>query len=597
MKNYLKNEMGTPSDPIRLMIEKREAEILAKFEKDQQRAQRMASRAEAEPDPRRKANMTRQAEQMLNDAEAEKALALQHKSHLPPDLQTPESMWTPDDLAEARKAEGFAEEGIGNTKASQLWEQMADQAIYPSKAGEIQEYPAQMQKRGEAYAKLADFEAKVDQKLRDKFLNAGVDEDVLNKYLSNTLITEKADVVGEAELGRKLFNDVGPLPYNSHFLEYASKNNPWISKVDPKSSVYSGDVSGLNLDHVVDVIKEDLAAGRLKPEKLNTLSIEQAVRRTADYDLELAKKMNAERASARADLPVYKEYPEEGLKWIELNRPSDFAAESEAMGHSVRGYEPPVGHPDWTEGSGDSGRLSYGLGGWEGIKSGRAKVYSLVDSKGQPHVTIEIGKNQKTPTLKEISQFYSAAEQEAKNLPRGYTDSDVYDIAMRMARENAPDFINQIKGKQNAKPRADYLPFVQDFVRSKKWSDVKDFDNTGFDFQATGPKGIFDPEEVKQLEQAGNTVPNFLTKSDREDLVRKLYELQTGKDYDTGLPKKPPEGMKRGGPVTLEDLAMNYYVPDYNEDDYYEMPMALMPPQQRMSKGGLTQYKECNCHG
>ena len=116
----------------------------------------------------------------------------------------------------------------------------------------------------------------------------------------------------------------------------------------------------MNFDHVIDVIKEDLAAGRLKPEKLNTLSVEQAVRRTADYDLELAKKMNAERASARANLPVYKEYPDEGLKWVQLNRPSDFAAESDAMGHSVRGYEPPVVHPDWVEGSGDTGRLSYG---------------------------------------------------------------------------------------------------------------------------------------------------------------------------------------------------------------------------------------------
>ena len=69
-------------------------------------------------------------------------------------------------------------------------------------------------------------------------------------------------------------------------------------------------------------------------------------------------------------------------------------------------------------------------------------------------------------------------------------------------------------------------------------------------------------------------------------------------DYRPDPPTEvPPEGMKRGGAVTLEDLAMNYYVPDYNEDDYYEMPMALMPPQQRMNKGGLTQYKECNCHG
>ena len=70
------------------------------------------------------------------------------------------------------------------------------------------------------------------------------------------------------------------------------------------------------------------------------------------------------------------------------------------------------------------------------------------------------------------------------------------------------------------------------------------------------------------------------------------------REYGFPLPDAPPpEGMKRGGAVTLEDLAMNYYVPDYNEDDYYEMPMALMPPQQRMNKGGLTQYKECNCHG
>jgi len=126
----------------------------------------------------------------------------------------------------ARKAEGFPEEGIGKTKASQLWEQMADESIYPTKARDIQEYPAQMQKRSEAYAKLADFEAKVDQKLRDKFITAGVDESVLNKYLENTLITEKAEVVGEGAKGRKLFNSVGPLPSNQHFLEHASNTNP-----------------------------------------------------------------------------------------------------------------------------------------------------------------------------------------------------------------------------------------------------------------------------------------------------------------------------------------------------------------------------------
>jgi hypothetical protein len=335
------------------------------------------------------------------------------------------------------------------------------------------------------------------------------------------------------------------------------------------------------------------------------LSIEQAVRRTADYDLELAKKMNAERASSRANLPVYKEYPDEGLKWVQLNRPSDFAAESDAMGHSVRGYEPPQGHPDWVEGSGDSGYSGYGLGGWDAIKSGNAKVYSLVDSKGEPHATIEVGKKQKTPTLKEIEEFYSMAETEAKKLPQGYTDSDVYDIATRMVREKSPEFIKQIKGKGNARPVSRYDQYTQDFVKSGNWSNVGDLENTGL-------IKIYPESELYQsLTKMGMDAPSYAT---QDEITKLLKQAQVGSYRDASKgktwinedhpdyrpdppPELPPEGMKRGGAVTLEDLAMNYYVPDYNEDDYYEMPMALMPPQQRMSKGGLTQYKECNCHG
>ena len=604
LKNYIKNEMGTVDDPIRLLIEKRETEILGKFEKDQERAQRMASRAEAEPDLRRKANMTRQANLMFEQAEADKALALQHKSHLPPDLQNPESMWTPEELARTRKLEGFPEEEIGKTKSSQMWEQMADESIYPTKAREIQEYPARMERRSEASAKLADYEAKLDAKLTDKFLKAGIDEGVLKKFLENSFIVHKAGAIGEEAIAQKLFDKVGPLPSNQQFLEQASQTNPWLAKVDPKSSVYSGEISGLNFDHIVDVIKEDLATGRLRPEKLNTLSIEQAVRRTADYDLELAKKMNAERASARADLPVYKEYPE-GLRWVQLNRPSDFAAESDAMGHSVRGYEPPQGHPDWVEGSGDSGYSGYGLGGWDAIKSGKAKVYSLVDSKGEPHATIEVGKNTYAPRWDDVKKYMAAAEEEAKKLPNGYTDGDIANIATNMARENSPEFIKQIKGKGNARPVSRYDQYTQDFVKSNKWTNVGDLENTGL-------IRIYPESELYQsLTKMGMDAPSYAT---QDEITKLLKQAQVGSYRDASKgktwinddhpdyrpdppPEVPPEGMKRGGAVTLQDLAMNYYVPDYNEDDYYEMPMALMPPQQRMNKGGLTQYKECNCHG
>jgi len=39
--------------------------------------------------------------------------------------------------------------------------------------------------------------------------------------------------------------------------------------------------------------------------------------------------------------------------------------------------------------------------------------------------------------------------------------------------------ILQIKGKQNRAPNPEYLPYVQDFVKSGKWGEVGDLGNTG----------------------------------------------------------------------------------------------------------------------
>jgi hypothetical protein len=183
---------------------------------------------------------------------------------------------------------------------------------------------------------------------------------------------------------------ISPLTIKSLHRDY---REPWMENANPNTKIYEPtnnfDSQALGFDHIMDVLREDLTTGRIRPEQLNKVSMEQAVRRTAEYDQELADKMNAARASQREGLPVYKEYPE-GFRWVELNKPGSFASESESMGHSVRGYEPPKGHPDWTEASGDSGSLNYGHGGWEAIKSGKAKVYSLVDSKGAPHTTVEV---------------------------------------------------------------------------------------------------------------------------------------------------------------------------------------------------------------
>jgi len=250
--------------------------------------------------------------------------------------------------------------------------------------------------------------------------------------------------------------------------------------------------------------------------------------------------MDEARLTARSELPVYKEYPE-GLKWVELNRPGDFAAESDAMGHSVRGYEPPEGHPDWTKGSGDSGYSGYGLGGWEKIKSGKAKVYSLIDSKGEPHVTIETGQVFKPIYEKDLIPYKDAALKEAKLLPNGYTDADVKEIQIRMALSDIPFYINQIKGKQNAKPKEQYLPFVQDFVRSGNWSDVGDLRNTGL-----RPFSNFATQEI---EKSGFKAPKYVTDKEYYDLID-----QYNKSVNTPPSLPPaPEGMKRGGKVSISN--------------------------------------------
>lgn len=317
----------------------------------------------------------------------------------------------------------------------------------------------------------------------------------------------------------------------------ADKYEPWMEKADPKTIVSrttgNFNAQDLGFDHIMDVLREDVTSGRIRPEQLNKVSMEQAVRRTYDYDQELAAKMNASRAAAREGLPVYKEYPE-GYKWIELNEPGSFASESEAMGHSVRGYEPPKGHPDWVESSGDSGSSGYGHGGWEAIKSGKAKVYSLVNPKGEPHVTVEVKHPQ------EISEELRWKHKDKINDKMMDYFIDNPDATYQEAMESVlakmknvfPASITQIKGKQNAAPKEDYLPYVQDFVKSGKWSDVGDFRNTGL-IRKSDLIDKFSPDELDAI-GAGE----YLTKGEHDDLLLKALQ--------------PPQGMRRGGKVNIE---------------------------------------------
>ena len=241
-----------------------------------------------------------------------------------------------------------------------------------------------------------------------------------------------------------------------------------MEKADPNTEVFhptdSMHAHYLGFDHLVDVLKEDLAEGRIRPEQLSKVSIEHAVRRAHEYDQEKKRKMAETALKATEGMPVHKEYPE-GYKWIELTLPEM----EEGWTRSPSGtYVSPEGeesihHPgygrldDALKYEGDT--MGHCVGGYApDVSEGHTRIFSLRDAKNEPHVTIEV-----KPTKRSSSS------------PDAPIEASQY---QKWISEEQPPAIKQIKGKGNAKPKKDYIPYVQDFVKSGNWSNVGDFQNT-----------------------------------------------------------------------------------------------------------------------
>lgn len=493
--------------------------------------------------------------QMATPSDPVRKLAEEGITHLP-DLATRTASFPAGALQKQRTAAGFPEHGMGQSELAKKWENLADESIFTHRAGDIQKSAEVASKLDEVKAVYFDRLAEIDAKMAERLTSRGFNEDEAATMMRVMPPKQKAEVVGDdgfyaisREYERAAIESQGP-------NAMIAKDNPWLAKLDPEAPAYHGDVYDLGFDHVVDVLGDMVATGRIRPEQLNKVSLEQAIRMTHQYDIEMAEKAAKATAAAREGLPVHKEYPE-GFRWVELNRPGAFAAESEAMGHSVRGYEPPRGHPDWAEGSGGSGHLGYGHGGWEGIKSGQAKVYSLVDAKGQPHVTVEVAKSSpgRFHDLSEDARdevldlawdkIRSIDDPSLWNKEGNLSDNGrmkMQDIQEALTKEwvqqnaaSLPSEITQIKGKSNRAPKEEYLPFVQDFVKSGQWSDVGDIGNAGLrDVQSWINPGTMD--EYRKL---GLDVPKYAT-DDELDVLHKLYESRAN---------PPTEGYAGGGSV------------------------------------------------
>jgi hypothetical protein len=211
--------------------------------------------------------------------------------------------------------------------------------------------------------------------------------------------------------------------------------------------------------------------------------------------------------------------------------------EGETMGHCVGGYCPDV-------------------------ISGKSRIYSLRDaSSGKPHATVEV-KPGKTWSEKsgvfydnpELETSWRKFSEDASLFGKGLKRPSNYilqypewlkandpEMFAKYANvfESSPPSINQIKGPRNAAPSEENLPFVQDFVKSGKWSDVGDFHNTGL--MRIAPES----NEALYLQKQNKPIPEYVSDQEYEEIRRGMADAMKS-------PYGAADEMKDGGVAHLD---------------------------------------------
>jgi hypothetical protein len=340
-------------------------------------------------------------------------------------------------LVSSRKEAGQAEEGVAQTPTGKVWETMADLFVKPQAAGQITD--------------------------QDYFMRSTDSQRVL-------------------------------------------RNNPWLATVPPETPVYipqdvfrsssflnSFSADDLGFKHITDELANAMnpesglpANLLLTPDEVANMGMEKAARHVIEVNKWREEQMGVANAlRAQKSISLYKDYPtipgktepnQRGLQWLELKlMPEDDTPESmvkakEALADALK-YEGEV--------------MGHCVGGeCPKVESGKSRIISLRDAKGEPHVTLEVippevnfsdvlGGNpafpNRDPELYRMMDTMTTTQIEKTPLYK--------EKAAAIAAQKLPG-ISQIKGKGNNRPPDSYQPFITDFIASQQWSSVGDLQNT-----------------------------------------------------------------------------------------------------------------------
>lgn len=517
LTNYIRNEMATPEDPLRLQADEfagRKAKLLAEKDKQLEKATADLERAQAERGVPPEV-LTRSQARIRELKRERDYIEAQTGLHFMPEQAQgvgPRNRMEAEKVL--RRAGASDEQNVARAYAesdvAKAWENTSDATVNPAAAGD--------------YLNLA----------------------------------------------------------RSSGYDLMMQKNPWLAKVPPETPVYEPVISHyrdeLGFGHLADELRNAMnpASGLpekllLTPEKLQKMSVAQAVKHVDDINAWRAvqeREANAARA-ANAATSVVKEYPEQGMRWVELKLPDEIPGEemTGALGETYRNLSPEAQaavREDFMKNRGraaledalkyEGEMLSHCVGGYcNEVLSGRSRIMSLRDAEGRPRVTVELqpARQSKHPLYSQymdevVKPGGEYAEQyidkTLRRHPRGdYTQetvlSDKIDADFpkwlesthpeRLAElKSLPPPVIQIKTKGNKLAAEEDIPYVLDFLNSQPFDYVNDL-----------PRGIIDIKEYSgSLADTAQELFNkrFLTKQEM-DKARRLDKKR--KDQTPGFSK------------------------------------------------------------
>ena len=454
-------------------------------------------------------------------------------------------------VARPRREAGFPEEGMGVSDLAKTWEDRSDTFVNKLKASDITGWYPETVEANPWLLKVPP-ETRVYDMLRgadedlgfshltDELRNAinpasGLPENLLWKYSDLDKVTvpqavERVAKINDWRAAQKAEADMARAmgPATQVVKEYPDQGYKWVELRQPKET-----------GKKISVEKSEMELPDMTPEMMREVAEDMAL----DEMLEPGTRaFNDHVEGLMADFNRKKKVEmDESYKALE----DALKYEGETMGHCVGGYCPDV-------------------------VEGRSKIYSLRDKKGQPHVTIEV-QPAKVRSFDDLpdeniqDEIRDAAMDALRSTddPRIWNrdesvsyfgDQKLQEIRDQMAKdwarqntERLPQDIVQIKGKGNKAPKDDYLPAVQDFVRSGNFGKVGDLGNTGL-IDIQDPNAVLRALlDVSPDDNIKRSIQNFNAAVDSSPNAQRYMTKEEMRSFLGGAAN--PEGFARGGAV------------------------------------------------